>query len=196
MEPASRIERARRGDPRAWEELVGKHGAKLRLYVGFRLGPALARRVEVDDVVQETLLRAWRDLPRAALSGDDALGGWLAAIARHVIVDVARAARRQGTQALLERSAWSRAGALDPADATAGPATRAARGEEHQRLLAAYRSLSPRHRRVIALRQFEQRSARESAPLLGCTELAVHALFRRALDAWGRALDGPGVPTP
>ena len=112
-----------------------------------------------------------------------------------MIVDVARAARtrkRDGRSAL-ERSSWSRTGALDPADSSAGPATRAVRDELRTHLRTAFLALSPQHRRVIALRQFEQRSAREAAPRLGCTELAVHALFRRALDAWAREVERLGA---
>ena len=189
------IERARAGDPDAWRALLEQHAPKLRLYVEYRLGRSLARCVEVEDVVQETLLRAWRGLAEASIAGDRAMGGWLAAIARNVVIDIARArrtARRRGPgrDVSLDRSAWSSPGSIDPGDSTAGPLTRAVRGEEAERLLAAYRSLPPHYQRVIALRQLEQRSAREAAPQLGCTEAAVHALFRRALDAWGAALDG------
>jgi len=179
----------------AREERLALHAEKLRTYVEFRLGPALARRVEPEDVVQETFLRAWRDLEHVTLSGEGALFGWLTTIARHVIVDVARAARtrkRAGGVVALERDAWSRSGTAEPADPASGPRTRAARNERQARMHAAFRALSPRHRRVIALRQFEQRSAREAAARLGCGEMAVHALFRRALDAWARELERRG----
>ena len=194
MDPGSELARAQGGSDAARASLFARHAGKLRLYVEFRLGPALARTVEVDDVVQEACLRAWRDLERATLSGEGAFLGWLSAIARNVIADIARAARaqkREGRAVRLARSDWSRAG-VEPAATGAGPRTRAEQGELQQRLRAAFHSLSPQHRRVIALRQFEQKSAREAAPQLGCSELAVHALFRRALDAWARALEqGP-----
>jgi RNA polymerase sigma-70 factor (ECF subfamily) len=192
MEPGSRISRASTGDRAAQRELFARHAGKLRMYVEFRLGRALGRRVEVDDVVQEAFLRAWRDLERATLSGDHAFFRWLAAIARNVIADIARAARaqkRQGEVLPLERSAWSAAGSVEPADAGDGPATGAGRNELRASLHTAYLALTPQHQRVIALRQFEERSAREAAPRLGCTEMAVHALFRRALDAWARELE-------
>jgi DNA-directed RNA polymerase specialized sigma24 family protein len=41
----------------------------------------------------------------------------------------------------------------------------------------------------LTLRQFEGRAAREVAGLLGSTEQAVHALYRRALAAWADAAD-------
>ena len=191
MDPGSNVERARDGERVAREALFERHVDRLRLYVEFRLGRALARRVEVEDVVQETFLRAWRDLERATLSGDNAFFGWIATIARHVITDVARAARARcpSCDPGLERRDWSRAGERDPVDPGSGPVTRTVRNETGERLRAAFQALSPQHRRVIALRQFEQRSARDAAPQLGCSEMAVHALFRRALDAWARELE-------
>ena len=199
MDADSQLAQASSGDRPSREALFARHCDKLRLYVEYRLGRALALRVEVDDVIQETFLRAWRDIAGATLSGDSAFFGWLVAIARNVIVDIARASRsekRQGEPLRLERSAWSRVGSLDPADSGAGPRTRAAQNEIAARMNMAFRALAPQHRRVIALRQFEQRSAREAAPQLGCSEQAVHALFRRALDAWAKQLERNGVDVP
>jgi RNA polymerase sigma-70 factor (ECF subfamily) len=195
VETPTLFARARSGDPAAREALLERRLEQLRVWVEFRLGPALRRHVEPEDVVQETVLRAWRDLDGARLEDERGFAHWLFAIARHVLADVARAARaarRDGGSLRLERSSWSRSGSLDPADPGPGPRTRALGGEARERLLAGFQKLSPRHRRVIALRHLEGRSAREAAPLLGCSEEAVHALFRRALDALGRALDGPG----
>lgn len=202
MPSGSRISRAVSGEPGARAALFERHAEKLRCYVAYRLGRALARRVEVEDVVQETFLRAWRDVEKASFSGEGAFAGWLARLARNVIADAARAARgeaRHGPPRRLAREAWSSAGSssggVDPADAGAGPVTRARQGELRGRLRAAFEGLSPRHQRVIALRQFEQRSAREAAAHLGCDHLAVHALFRRALAAWAQALEAGPSPS-
>ena len=81
-----------------------------------------AEEEDAEDVVQETFLRAWRDVENATLSGDGAFFGWLTTLARHAIVDVARAARaqkRDGEPRRLEHISWSRSGALDPADPAA-----------------------------------------------------------------------------
>lgn len=175
--------------PHAQVELLARQLDRLRIYVSHRLGPALARRVEPDDVVQEACARAWRELRDKPVLGEQALYGLLVTVARHVIVDLARAARarKRDGGAQLERSSWSRCGAEELAAVTAGPFTRAARSEEQQRLFDALRRLSPQHQRILLLRQFEQRSAREAAERLGITEGAAHALFRRALGAWAEA---------
>jgi DNA-directed RNA polymerase specialized sigma24 family protein len=99
---------------------LAAQAARLRLLLRHLAGPALRERVDLDDLVQETFLRvlaAPRGLPQAAIAGlpratqgalpDAARSGvppatsagdadlWrlLVHVARHVVVDVARAAR-------------------------------------------------------------------------------------------------------
>jgi RNA polymerase sigma-70 factor (ECF subfamily) len=165
---------------------------RLRLLLAHQAGRAVRARVELEDLVQEVLLRAWT--AREALPAEAAaLRRFLARLARNVVVDAARALRAAkrdgGAVQRLERSAWSSA-RLEPAARTAGPATRAVRGEDAARMLAAFEALAPEHRRVIGLRQLEGLSARETARRMGRSEAAVHSLFRRALAEWER---GAGI---
>lgn len=162
---------------------------RLRMVLLHLAGPAVRARVDADDLVQEVYLRAL-SRPEAWPEDDAALGRYLTAIARHVVVDVvraARAAKRDGRVETLDRDTWTRAGAT-PAAVTAGPATRASGGEVSRRMAQAFLALSPEHRRVIGLRQFEGLSARETAARMGRGETAVHSLYRRALGAWETAL--------
>lgn len=180
------------GDAAATDELFARHGPRLRLYIAARLGRRLAGRIEADDVVQESLLRALPVLASFEARGDGAFLRLLCTIAGHVLADVARAARRQRRDApvlRLDRADWSRVGVSESAVAGLGPgpATRAMLSESEARLEAAFAQLSTRHRRAIALRQFEGRSGRELAVLLSCSEAAAHALYRRALLAWAEA---------
>ncbi|MBI3818730.1 MAG: sigma-70 family RNA polymerase sigma factor [Planctomycetes bacterium] len=187
------LARARSGDDEAREELALRHYGKLRFYIRARLGRSLAGKVEIDDVVQETYLRAFRDIDKFT----DASGGgfylWLATVARHVLADVARAARTEkrgaGRHRALERADWSAVGA-----ATAGPRTRAWMTEQQQLFELAFLQLSPNDRRLIALRQWEERPAREVARLLGMTETSVHTAYRRALHRWAQAAGQTGNP--
>lgn len=197
MEFTQVLQRAASGEKAAQEELFARIAARLEVYVEHRLGRALARRVEVQDVVQETLLRTLSVLPGATLNGEGPFLALVCKIARNVIADIARAARRQrrgggAAQLSLARSDWSTAGAALPPDSSAGPYTRAALGETRGRMLQAWRALSPEQRRVIALRQFEGLSARETAQRVGSSEQAVHAQFRRALSRWGEELERLG----
>ncbi len=156
-------------------------------------GRALLRRLEVDDLVQEALLRAWQDRDRwpARDQNDAAFARWLALLVRHATIDAARASRarkRAAREERLDASDFSRSG-ITPRDLpaqTAGPATRAAAAETRLSLERAFLRLCGEHRRVIALRQFEGLSAAETAARLKRSEVAVHSLFRRALQAWER----------
>ncbi len=147
-------------------------------------------RVEPDDLVQEVFLRALSHpdgLPPPE-PGEAALWRILARLARNVVIDVARsirAAKRDGRNQPLSRSDWSAV----PAARTAGPATAAGEREASRELATRFLELSPEHRRVIGLRQFEGLSARETAARMGRSEAAVHSLYRRALEAWEDMLD-------
>ncbi len=175
---------------------LGALQARLPLLCRHLAGRALLRRVEVDDLVQETLLRALAreaDLPDPA-RGDAELWRYVTTIARHTVIDAARAARRVpqagGRAAFTRRGEESTAGsgASGVLARTAGAATRAAMTEDAARLRAAFERLSAEHRRVLGLRQFEGLSARETAARMGRGETAVHSLYRRALEAWDAEL--------
>jgi len=167
---------------------------RLRLLLQHLAGRAVRSRVELDDLVQEVHLRAWQapsGLP-APEPGEAALYRFLTRLARNTVVDVARAIRTRKREARIDplvRSDWSRSGvrASGLSAPGPGPATRVAGEEEEARLLRAFESLAPDHRRVLGLRQFEGLTAAEAAQRLGRSETAVHSLYRRALQAWAEA---------
>lgn len=175
-------------------ERLAAQGQALRLLVEHLAGRAIRARIEPDDLVQEVFLRALgspADMP-AEEPGEAPLRRYLARIARHAVVDAARAlraAKRDGRELPLARSEWSRAGVRESRlpGAEPGPATRVASAESVLRLVETYRGLAPDHRRVIGLRQFEGLTAAQAARRMGRSEAAVHSLYRRALLAWEEA---------
>ena len=173
-------------------ERLAAQTRRLALLVRHLAGPAIRRRVDVDDLVQEVFLRALTapgGLP-APSDGELHLARFLNRIARHTVVDVARAARarKRGSEPLrLAREDWSRTSGIEPPARTAGPLSRAALRETEARLADAWEALSPDYRRVIGLRQFEGLSAAEAGTRLGRSATAVHSLYRRALEAWEAA---------
>jgi RNA polymerase sigma-70 factor, ECF subfamily len=83
------VERAQRGDHEAFDALAA--AAVHRLY-------AVARRIlrdpyAAEDAVQDTLVRAWRDLP--ALRERDRFEAWLHRLLVHACADQVRRARRR-----------------------------------------------------------------------------------------------------
>jgi len=135
-------------------------------------------RVKAQDVVQETLLRAWRNgavLEQAAGSER----GWLFTVARHIVIDEWRSSRSHSevvTDQVFEQLVE------DTAQQTV----------DRQLVLAALRTLSSEHRQVLLECFFRGASVAEAAKTLGVppgtiksrTHYALHAL-RRALDRIG-----------
>src|SRR5512132_6027 len=83
--PADTIARARTGDPEAFRELVERHSRAV-----FRVAYRITGRVEdAEDVVQETFLKAYRQLDRFEARAN--LRTWLHRIATNCAVDLLRA---------------------------------------------------------------------------------------------------------
>lgn len=117
-------------DSMDWTSLVAEHEPRLRRVVARRVPTDL-----IDDVVQETLLRAYRS--RHALDLDRPIGPWLATIAIRVATDLSRHARSDvGLAGVTALSA-------------AGPDAELATIERMALIRRALAALSPRHRHLL-----------------------------------------------
>jgi RNA polymerase sigma-70 factor (ECF subfamily) len=74
----------------ALRALADAHAAAIRRYVVHLTGD----RAGADDVVQETLLRAWRT-PAILEQGPEGTRSWLFTVARHLVIDEHRSARNR-----------------------------------------------------------------------------------------------------
>lgn len=158
--------------------------AWLKLLFTHMAGRSVRARVDVDDLVQEAILRAYRSRDSLPVE-DEALRRYLVVLARNCVFDVLRAARRRSatpSRSPLDRREWSEV--ADPVARTAGPATRAADQDRDRLLQEAFEELPPEHRRVLGLRQLEGLSAEEAGRRMARSATAVHSLYRRALSAW------------
>jgi RNA polymerase sigma factor (sigma-70 family) len=176
-------------------ERLGAQADRLGLLVTHLAGARIRARVEPEDLVQEVFLRALAAPERVPPPEPEeaALARFLNTLARHVVIDAARAiraAKRDGNELPLTHGDWSHFGHRASAIAarTPGPLTRLGAREDARRLRTGFAALSPEHRRVIGLRQLEGLSARETGRRMGRSETAVHSLYRRALAAWDEAL--------
>ncbi|MHB8631194.1 MAG: sigma-70 family RNA polymerase sigma factor [Candidatus Limnocylindria bacterium] len=82
------IDRARRGDARAFDSLARAHERALYSHVARILGPG----ADAEDVVQDAFVSAWRSLP--GFEGTS-FKAWLFRIARNRAIDRIRAQRRR-----------------------------------------------------------------------------------------------------
>ncbi len=88
------IDKAQAGDRAAIEELAQCYEGPLHAVVRAKLGPRLEARVEVEDIVQETLLRAFKSLSGFRWREQDSFIRWLSRIAGNVIHEVAKREKR------------------------------------------------------------------------------------------------------
>ena len=79
------IRRHKGGDRQALDELFRRYSERVRRIVRIRMGAFLRSRAEVEDVVQETLLRAFQGLEGYQEREDAKLIDWMARIAENAL---------------------------------------------------------------------------------------------------------------
>jgi RNA polymerase sigma-70 factor (ECF subfamily) len=163
------IERARRGDAGAYEELVRRH-QDLAYRVAYTIVGGAA---EAEDAAQEGFFKAWAALGRFRRGAP--FRPWVLRIVANEARNRRTAARRRPTVPL---DADERRPSGDPARSPEGLALAA---ERDRVLLAALDSLREDDRLVIACRYFLELSEAETADALGCARGTVKSRLSRAL---------------
>jgi len=167
------IARWRAGEERAATLLVERHAAAIARYVA-----SLGERDEVEEVVQDTFVRAFGSLD--GFRGDSALRTWLCTIARNLVRDRVRGRKaRRAAVPIAEEHAVTEHDALD----------RAVAEETEERMRGAVERLSPMQREVFTLRVTEGLSYREIATIVGSTEGAARVHYHNAMRAIKEWLD-------
>jgi RNA polymerase sigma-70 factor (TIGR02960 family) len=181
--------RARSGDADAFRELVGPYRAELQLHC-YRIVGSLQ---DAEDLLQETLLAAWRGLER--FEGRASLRAWLYRIATNRCLNALRdrGHRPKDLQPMaqppeptrLSEPVW-----LEPypdvllegvADTAPGPEARYQTKETiGLAFVAALQHLPPRQRAALVLRDVLGFHTAEVADMLGTTEASVKGALQRA----------------
>ncbi len=183
MELADRVfvAKARAGDADAFRALVEQHSRSL-----FRLAYRMTgSEPDAEDVVQESFLRAYRQLDK--FDERASFGTWLYRIAVNCALDLVRARKRRSEQQQAEDSRE------DPVNTVIstnpGPDRLALSGELRERVAEAMNELSPAERSAFVLRHFEGMRIEEVSRVLGCQPgAAKHSVFR-AVQKLRRALE-------
>jgi len=139
-------------------------------------------RQAAEDVVQETLLRAWQhpDSPAFTSEQQGAARGWLYTVARRIVIDEWRS-RRSRPERLVS-------------DVPEQPGTDATDALVESRLITdAMLQLTPEHRAVLVEMFYRRSSVRETAERLGIAEGTVKSRTHYALRALKLALAEMGV---
>jgi RNA polymerase sigma-70 factor (ECF subfamily) len=165
------VERARRGDHDAFALLAG--AAITRLDAAARL--ILRDRELARDAVQDSLIRAWRDLP--GLRDPDKFDAWLHRLIVHACLDLVRRRRRRVTEVDLDPITM-----VGFADASDGLAVR-------DQLDRALGRLEPEQRAVVVLHYWLGLPLPEAAGSLGIPLGTAKSRLHRAIAALRRTLD-------
>lgn len=183
------LELARGGDERAYEALIEGHRAELHAHC-YRM---LASVHDADDAVQETLLRAWKGLPR--FESRSSIRTWLFRIATNSSFDVLKKRKRRelplgaGHRAAFGDTpgaprfagSWIEPYPDSLVDDQNSPEARyEARESLELAFIVATQCLPPRQRAVLILREVLSFSAIEVAELLETSVAAVNSSLQRA----------------
>ena len=172
-------ERARQGDQASWRAIYESTCDRLFAFLCYQIGD----RDEAKDILQETYLQAFRRLE--TYRGEAPLEVWLRSIALGRAIDWKRVILRRlkRTARLTESSAL-----VEPDD------QHVQFDSEHCALHRALGELSHHQRAALLLREWEGRSFREIAELLGCAESTARVHHTRARERMRVALRGGTHP--
>jgi RNA polymerase sigma-70 factor (ECF subfamily) len=203
------LDRARAGDQHAFEALVAPHERELHVHCYRMLGSVH----DAEDVLQETLVAAWRGLP--TFEERSSMRTWLYRIATNRCLNWQRARRRRPPVATtvteVEPPPPTQLGDviwLEPyPDVLLEGLTDAGRGPEAEveareaislAFITALQHLPPRQRVVLVLRDVLAFRARECAEILDTTEESVTSALKRAratMRDLGASSDSSSPPT-
>lgn len=186
MEPATStfelINRIKSGDQEAFSQLFDKYRPRLAALIHYRLSPEQRLALGVDDILQETFFRGFRDCSQFTYQGPGSFLRWLSQIANHIITDQVRhqgRQKRQGGERVPFRSKSNPDG-VELADSKT-PSRILSEDERVRALLKLFDALPEDYRQVILLARIEGLSTEEIAERLGKPRQAITLLLHRAI---------------
>lgn len=170
------VQRAQRGDLRAFDLLVLKYQGRIAALVSRYVSDA----GEVEDVTQEAFIKAYRALGK--FRGDSAFYTWLYRIAANAAKNhLVAKGRRPGADATIEDAeGFDEGGMLSE---SASPEALAMGGELAEVVESALKALPDELKAALMLREFDGLSYDDIADVLGCPVGTVRSRIFRAREA-------------
>lgn len=176
-----------------------KHESLLRILARHEINQRFAGKFDPSDVVQQTLMEAWRGWEHLQATDEPQRAAWLRQILAHQIARFVR--HHQGTQKRDISREWSLEQSLECSMTRSStrlesmviaqdpsPSQAAIALEQKSRLAKILDNLPDDYRTVILLRNFEDLSHEEIAKRMGRSDAAVRMLWLRALAALTKAI--------
>jgi RNA polymerase sigma-70 factor (ECF subfamily) len=170
----------------------------LLLLARMQLGPGVRNKLEASDMVQQTLLEAYRKRDQFRGRSEAEMAGWLRQLLAFNLADAVRAAGRAKRDVARERSLEA---ALDQSSARLGawlaadqssPSQRAECHELAARLAGVLTQVPEAQREALLLRYCQDCSVEEISRRLDRTPAAVAGLLKRGLRQLRTLLDDGG----
>ena len=179
------VARVRAGDGDAYRVLVDRHSRSV-----FRLAYRMTgNEQDSEDVVQETFMRAYKQLHR--WEARSSFGTWLYRIAANYSLDLVRRRKRHGEVSGKERGPNEDGQEMIQAlpSGAPGPDRLMFSGRVQQTVAGTLNELSQQERTAFVLRHFEGQSIEEISAAMGLSgNAAKHSIFR-AVQKLRRALE-------
>lgn len=184
------LDDARIGSNGAVEKLLTRHREPLRRMIALRLDPALARRVDASDVVQEVLIEVNRRLAEYLRQPALPFHLWLRQIAQDRICDAHRRHRVAQRRSLDRERPIARAAVGDSSSADIAaalvdpgltPGSAVLREEFRQLFEAVLVQMDEDDREILLMRHAEHLTNQETALALDVSEAAAGMRYLRAL---------------
>jgi len=190
---ADLLRQARGADPHALNRLFETGRGYLHLIARAQVASWLRTKVDASDLVQQTLLEAYRDFGRFRGSSEGEWLAWLRQILLRNAADYVRQycgtdMRQVGREVPFDGGRDSSAGGVDPAAAGETPSQELLRKERELQVAEALIGLPPDYGEVICLRNLQRLPFDEVARRMGRSRPAVQMLWARAVRALQRAL--------
>lgn len=183
------IQGAQQGDDECREELFTLCRDYLGLMARAQIESCIRAKVDASDLVQQTLLEAYRDFDHFTGESSKEWIAWLKRILTHNATDYIRRyrlskKRQVGREVPIRRPGDTDVlgfGAPEPKGDVETPSEVLMRADDELRVAAAMMHLSEDHREVVMLRNFQHLSFNEVAERMERTRPAVQMLWMRAL---------------
>lgn len=172
------VERAKRGDVEAFEQLIGQYEKKV-FNEAYRL---TNNRDDASDIAQEAFVRVYTSL--SEFRGESSFATWLQRIVRNACYDEYRKRQRQRSVSL-DESVAVEDGALTRqlADAADGPEQALERVETQRVVQESINQLEEEYRTVLVMRDIQGYAYNEISELLGINLGTVKSRLNRARNA-------------
>jgi RNA polymerase sigma-70 factor, ECF subfamily len=157
------VKAARRGDMRAFEELVARHRDKIFA----RAFSMMRNEGDAVDLSQEAWVKGWQRLKQ--FQGESSFATWMTRIVINLCLDQLRKHKRHRAESIEEMNEESGGVERQMPVVTVNPTERLERGELREKIDGALGKLSEEHRTVLVLHEFEEMEYKEIAKAVDCS---------------------------